>query len=128
MKVAEVSKTTEALLRESCSRRLANKARLKIRDNYSLPQVAATRTPQLNNYLKPEISQQAKTTDKELAKIQTFVLNSLAPLLHLMELDAQGHEITHAEAIDTVKAAIELIGNANAKISHLRHNPKSFPN
>ena len=129
-KVAEVSKTTEALLRESCSRRLANNVRLKIRDNYSLPQVAATRTPQLDNYLKPEISQQAKTTDKDLAKIQTFVLDSLAPLSHLMELDAQGHEITHAKAIDTVKAAIELIDNANAKISHLRRskviNP-SFP-
>ena len=123
-KVAEVSKTTEALLRESCSRRLANNVRLKIRDNYSLPQVAATRTPQLDNYLKPEISQQAKTTDKDLAKIQTFVLDSLAPLSHLMELDAQGHEITHAKAIDTVKAAIELIGNANTTSA----DPKSSPN
>ena len=82
-KVAEVSKTTEALLRESCLRRLANNTRLKIRDNYYLPQVAATRTPQLDNYLKLEISQQAKTTDKELAKIQTFVLDSLATLSHL---------------------------------------------
>ena len=81
--------------------------------------MAATKTPQLDNYLKPEISQQAKTTDKELAKIQAFVLDSLAPLSHLMVLDAQGHEITHAEAIATVKATIELIGNANAKVSHL---------
>ena len=37
-----------------------------------------------------------------------------------MELDAQGHEINHSEAIGATKAAIELIGNANAKISHLR--------
>ena len=121
-KVAEVSETTEALLKNSCTKRLANNTRLKIRDCYSLPQVAATRTPQLDNYLKPEVSQQTKTADKELAKVQTFVLDSLAPLSHLMELDAQGHEITHTEAIDTVKAAIELIGNANAKISHLRRS------
>ena len=80
----------------------------------------ATRTPQLDSYLKPEISQQGKAADKELAKVQTFVLDSLAPLSHLMELDVQGHEISHNEALSAARAAIELIGNANAKISHLR--------
>ena len=79
----------------------------------------ATRTPQLDSYLKPEISQQGKAADKELAKVQTFVLDSLAPLSHLMELDVQGHEISHNEALSAARAAIELIGNAKAKISHL---------
>ena len=120
-KVAKVSETAEVLLKDSCTKWLANNTRFKIRDNY-LPQVAATRTPQLDNCLKPEISQQTNTADKELAKIQTFVLDSVAPLSHLMELDAQGHEITYTDAIDTIKAAIELIGNANAKINHLRRS------
>ena len=35
----------------------------------------------------------------------------------LMELDAQGHEITNAEV--AAKAAIELIGNVKDKINHL---------
>ena len=74
----------------------------------------------VDSYLKPEISQQGKAVDKDLAKIQTFVLDSLAPLSHLMELDAQGHKINHSEAIGAAQTAIELIGNANAKISHLR--------
>ena len=37
-----------------------------------------------------------------------------------MEQDAQGHKISHNEALSAARAAIELIGNANAKISHLR--------
>ena len=115
-----MSKKTEAFLTESCAKRLPNNSRLKIRDNYSLPQVATTRTPQLDSYLKSEISQQAKTGDKDLAKIQTFVLDPLAPLTHLIELDAQGHEISHSQAINAAKAAIQLIGNASAKISLLR--------
>ena len=78
--------------------------------------MAATTIPQLNSYLKLEILQQVKIADKDLAKIQTFVLTSLT---HLMELDAQGHEISHSQATSATKVAIELIGNANAKISHL---------
>ena len=60
-----------------------------------------------------------KTADKDLAKIQTFVLDPLAPLTYLTELDAQGNEISHFQAINAAKAAIELNDNANAKISHL---------
>ena len=78
--------------------------------------MATTRTPQLDSYLKSEISQQAKTGDKDLAKIQTFVLDPLAPLTHLIELDAQGHEISHSQAINAAKAAIQVIGNSSAKI------------
>ena len=80
----------------------------------------ATRTPQLDSYLRPEISQQGQAADKDLAKVQMFVLDSLAPLSHLMELDAQGHEISHNEALSAARVAIELIINANTKISHLR--------
>ena len=47
------------------------------------------------------------------------MLDSLAPLTDLMELDSQGHKINHSEAISAAKAAIKLIGNANAKISLL---------
>ena len=119
-KLVKVSEATETFLKGSCATCFPNSGRLQIRDAYSLPQVPATRTPQLDSYLKPEISQQGKVADKELAKVQTFILDSLAPLSHLMELDAQGHEISHNEALSAARAAIELIGNANAKISHLR--------
>ena len=42
--------------------------------------MAASRTPQLDSFLKSEVSPATKTTDKELASIQTYVLDALAPL------------------------------------------------
>ena len=119
-KLVKVSEATETFLKGLCTTHLPNSGRLQIRDAYSFPQVPATRTPQLDSYLKPKISLQGKAADKELAKVQTFVLDSLAPLSHLMELDAQAYKISHNEALSAARAAIELIGNANAKISHLR--------
>ena len=98
-KLVKVSEATKTFLKVSCTTHLPNSGHLQIRDAYSLPQVPATRTPQLDSYLKPEISQQGKAADKELAKVQTFVLDSLAPPSHLMELDTQGHEISHNEAL-----------------------------
>ena len=37
-----------------------------------------------------------------------------------LQLDPQGHEVTHSQAINASKAAIELIGNGYAKISQLQ--------
>ena len=36
-----------------------------------------------------------------------------------MELDVQGQEIIHFEAVSAAKVAIELDGNTNAKIIYL---------
>ena len=90
-KLAKMSETTEAFLKGLRTTCLPNSGRLQIGDAYSLPQVPATRTPKLDSYLKPEISQQGKAADKDLAKVQIFVLDSLAPISHLLELDAQGY-------------------------------------
>jgi len=70
--------------------------------------------------MKPEVSQTAKASDKELKLIQTAVLDSVAPLTAIVEADAKGDNITHKQAVNAAKAAIELVGNANAKINHLR--------
>lgn len=115
-----VSEETESLLKEACTKRLLNSARLQTRNTFQLPQVAATRTPQLDSFIKPEISQPIKTADKELGKLQTFVLDALAPLTSLLEIDARGENITHNQALDASKAAIKLLGNASAQISHVR--------
>ena len=79
--------------------------------------MAASRTPQLDNYLKPEVSSAAEATNKELASIQTHVLDALAPLSAIMEAQEGSSEQT----LTAVMAAIKLLGNASARISHLRH-------
>ena len=82
--------------------------------------MAATRTPQLDSFIKPEIPQLVKTSDKEWARLQTFVLDALAPLTSLLEADAKGETISHDQALEAAKAATQLIGNASAQISHAR--------
>ena len=66
-KVVEVSKETELLVKGACTKRLSNNTRLQIRNTFPLPQVAASRTPQLDSFIKPKVPQSSKTADKELA-------------------------------------------------------------
>ena len=70
--------------------------------------------------LKSETSTASKATDKQLAKIQTLVLDSLAPLSTLLEAFNKGQPLNGADTIKAVKTAVQLIGNSNAHISHLR--------
>lgn len=116
----EVSKETESLLMEKCTNRLPNSERLKKRNNYPLPKVPVTRTPSLDGYLKSELSRPTKATDKELATVQTFVLDALSPLTAIVEANTRGKNINNTQGVNAVKAAIELIGNVSARISHLR--------
>ena len=50
--VVEVSEQTETLLRSQFSDRLDRAIYLKMRDSFTLPEVAATRTPKSDSYIK----------------------------------------------------------------------------
>ena len=62
----------------------------------------------LDPYLRPEVSSSVKTEDKELAKIQAFVLDALAPLTAILEGENQPSEVTNA-----TKAGHQSCGAAN---------------
>ena len=119
-KLVKVSEKTKEFLEECCGRSLTNANRIKTRSSFSLPKVAATKTPLLDVFMKTEVSSSTKSLDKDLAKIQTFVLDSLVPLTAVVECDNQGGSLSHQEVMIAVKTAVQLIDNANAKISHLR--------
>ena len=53
-------------------------------------------------------------------RIQTFVFDSLAPPISILECDNQGGSLSHEEVIIAVKTAVQLVGNTNAQISRLR--------
>ena len=72
----------------------------------------------MDSYLKTELSSATKSDEKELGKIQTLVLDALAPLTSILEADSE--KVSYDEVIGATKAAVALIGNANPKISHLR--------
>jgi len=116
----EFTDETAAFLKQKYSKRLDSSDRLAIRNAYVLPKVPATRTAGLDAYMKPEVSPRAKASDKELGVIQTAILDSMAPLTAIVEADTKGENITHKQAVNAAKAPIELVGNANAKVYHLR--------
>ena len=91
-------KRHESLVKEACTKRLINSAHLQTRNVFPLPQVAATRIPQLDSFIKPEVPQLVKMSDKEWARLQTFALDALAPLTSLLEADAKGETFSRPGA------------------------------
>ena len=71
--------------------------------------------PLMDSHLKPEVPTSVKSLDKELAKVQSVVLDTLVPLSALLET-MKKEEAT----IDATTCAIQLVGNVNAQISCLR--------
>ena len=119
-KVVEVSERTAKFLQEKCTRRVPNNERRSIRDKFPLPKVPATRPAQLDPMMKSETSTSTKTSDKQLARVQTLLLDSLAPLTSLLETHHKGDTLDPKEVVQAVKSGIILIGNANAHLLHLR--------
>uniref|UniRef100_A0A1X7VGZ5 Uncharacterized protein n=1 Tax=Amphimedon queenslandica TaxID=400682 RepID=A0A1X7VGZ5_AMPQE len=113
----EVSEDTHRLLTGSCTRNMSNEMRKRVRGRYKLPKVEATRTPRMDPVIKTLAPQVARSADKELARIQTFVLDALAPISSILE-NIDG--MTAEDVTEASMAATELLGNANAKISRLR--------
>ncbi|XP_065890754.1 luc7-like protein 3 [Dysidea avara] len=83
-RLVQVTDETAAFLKQACSKRPESSDRLSTRNAYALPKVPATKTAVLDAYMKPEVSQNGKATDKELGVIQTAILDSMAPPLPLL--------------------------------------------
>ena len=115
--LTEVSEETERLLKTSCTRSVSNEVRRRTRSKYKLPKVEATRTPRLDHFMYTLAPQTAKAADREWSRIQTFVLDSLAPLTTILD---NTDNMSIEEIREASFTAVELIGNANAKISRLR--------
>ena len=115
--VLEVSERTHWLLSDSCTRSLMNESSKRTRNRYNLPKVDMTRTPKFDPVIKTLAPQQARSTDKELARIQTFLLDTMALISAILE---SANEMAVEDVRETSITASALIGNANAKHSHLR--------
>jgi hypothetical protein len=87
-----------------------------MRSCYKLLKVDATRTPKVDHVIKSLATQTAKTADRELARVQSFVLDALAPLTTILEIK----ELSMLDIKEATLSATTLIGNANAQISRLR--------
>ena len=118
--LVEVSDQTKSFLEQVSTRRMPNKERLTRQSRYLLPKVPATRTAQLDSFMKPEVSSATKNVDRELAKVQTLILDALAPLTSILEGDNRGERLDQGEVINSTKVAAELLGYASAHVTHAR--------
>ena len=115
--LAEVSEHTNKLLTSACTRGMSLDARKRTRSKYKLPHVEATRTPRVDHVMRALAPPAAKSTDRELSKIQTYMLDSLAPISCLLD---HAEKMSVEDLREASSTAASLIGNANAQMSRLR--------
>ena len=72
------------------------------------------RTPGLDQFMRSETPQAAKSLNNDLSQIQTFMLDTMAPLTALLDNNLS------VEEMRTSLAAAELIGNTNSHLTQLR--------
>ena len=106
---------------QSCfGRPLNNPARQSLRKIVGVPKVDATKCPRLDRLVKGSVSRDTKDADATLAKIQTLVLDTVAPLVHILE-SARSGQLTTDTSEKASKLALQLLANASAYISKERH-------
>ena len=119
-RVVEVSEATQKLLKRSFES-MKNSQRLQTRNDFSLPKVAITKTPSLDQMMASQCSKSTKSNDWSLSRIQALMLDAVAPLTEVMELfHSEADEVSSEQIAKAVEAAITLLGNASCQMSALR--------
>ena len=79
----------------------------------------ATRCPKLDPVAKQLFQREQKQADTSLAKLQTIVLDAVAPLVHIVN-EAQQGTLSVEQMVEAAKTALSLLGNASAHVSRER--------
>ena len=70
--LVEVSEETHKLLTVACTQSVSNETRKRSHGHFPLPKVVATKSPNLDPFLRMEVPQNTKANDRELGKVQSF--------------------------------------------------------
>ena len=103
--LVEVSEPTATLLTTSFTKPLANATRLSLKKSYSIPKVDATKCPKLDRVMKYITTKDSNGT---AAKLQTLMLDAVAPLTFILE-EAQKGTLTPEVAVKATKVALGLL-------------------
>ena len=68
--------------------------------------------------MKAEVPAQAKTLYCQIQRLQSLVLDAVAPLTSIVEANSKGETVSHKQAVNAATAAIELVGNTSIQMSH----------
>ena len=96
-------------------RPLSNQSRLQARKLYLFPDVEVMWCPKLDPVAKQLLLKEQKPADAALARLQTLVVDAVAPLTLLLEWF-----FDEGASCRCSKAAITLLGNATTQISRER--------
>ena len=69
--------------------------------------------------MERQISSKTAKTDKDLGRIQAFILDAVGPLTAIVE-GAEKEELTSKTAAEAARMALQFIGNASAQLSRDR--------
>lgn len=105
-----VSESTETALQAAFSRPLNNQAQLQARKLYMFPDVDTTKCLKLDLVPQQLLQKEQKQAVASLAKLQTFILDAVAPLVHIVE-ETQKGVTTSDQAADAAKTTLSLLGN-----------------
>ena len=72
------------------------------------------------------LQKEQKQAGASLAQLQTFILDALAPLVHIVE-ETQKGAMLGDQAVDAAKTALSLLGNASAHVSRERRKKVILP-
>ena len=113
----EVSEETTTFLQSYFGKPLTNAARHGLKKPVDVPKVDATKCPKLDRVVKGSMSKDTKEADGMLAKLQTLLLDAVAP--HILETVHSGN-LTVDTSVKAAKLALQLPANASAHISKER--------
>ena len=114
--VQNPSSTTTKIVEEAFSRPIPNERCRSLKRKLLTLDTPHTKCPELNPAIQSRLSKQAKEVNRALARLQTLVLDSAAPLISTLEAARKG-SLTTRDAVESAQRALKLLGNASANIS-----------
>ena len=124
----EPSTVFKEFLETNFRRSLSSSQNFSILEETSLPDLDVFTTPKLDKPIADQIQKNYKKSvenrDKELIKVQRYVLNVGAPLTALHDLLESKQELSHDQMLSLVERAICLLGNAANSLSVLRRTTR----
>ena len=114
--VQNLLSTTTKIVEEAFSRPIPNERYRSLKRKLLTPGTPHTKYPKLDPAIQSRLPKQAKEVDRALARLQTLVLDSAAPLISTLEAARKG-SLTTRDAAESAQLALKLLGNASANIS-----------
>ena len=114
--VQKLSATTSRIVQEAFSHSIPNERRRNLKRKLPTPDTPHTKCPKLDPAIQSRLPKHAKDADRNLARLQTLVLDAAAPLINTLEAARVG-SLTTREAAESAQLALKLLGNASANIS-----------